>query len=254
MSCCSRNSPERLRRRREKRRPGRSSRRCRLDRAHQERDPRDEQQHDERPRRRACVRMPAFAMTSQAPPARPCRRRSGDSPDRESASLLAPQSRPRGRTRPRASARSAGGDAPARRSAAASANSSRAPPSPGTNTRIDVLVGGVALEARPRAAGRRTSRDRRALDAQLEHPAARLLQRRDRSRRRDPPLVHHDDVIAGVLDVGQQMRREDEVDALVVRRDRGRARASRRGPSDPCRWSARRETADRDRAPAPAPA
>ena len=33
----------------------------------------------------------------------------------------------------------------------------------------------------------------------------------------DGALVEHDDVVAGVLDVGQQVRGEDEIDALVVR-------------------------------------
>ena len=55
-----------------------------------------------------------------------------------------------------------------------------------------------------------------ALDAQLEDAAGRALQLVDRALRRDLPLVHDDDVIAGVLDVGQQVRREDQVDALVV--------------------------------------
>ena len=32
----------------------------------------------------------------------------------------------------------------------------------------------------------------------------------------DLPLVHHDHVVAGELDVGQQVRREDQVDVLVV--------------------------------------
>ena len=31
------------------------------------------------------------------------------------------------------------------------------------------------------------------------------------------PLVHDDDVVAGVFDVGQQVRRQNEIDALVVR-------------------------------------
>ena len=38
----------------------------------------------------------------------------------------------------------------------------------------------------------------------------------NRPLRRDLPLVHHDDVVAGVLDVGQQVRRQDQADALVV--------------------------------------
>ena len=56
-----------------------------------------------------------------------------------------------------------------------------------------------------------------ALDAQLEHAARRPLQILDRPLRGHAALVHHDDVVADVFDVGQQMRRENQVDALVVR-------------------------------------
>ena len=55
-----------------------------------------------------------------------------------------------------------------------------------------------------------------ALHAQLEDAARRPLELLDRALRRDLPLVHDDHVVAGVLDVGQQMRREDQVDVLVV--------------------------------------
>ena len=81
----------------------------------------------------------------------------------------------------------------------------------------DVLVGRVTVEAggaqpleeRLEIAGAR-------LHAQLEDAAARLLQPVDRPVDRHPPLVHHDDVIAGVFDVRQQMRRQDQIHALVV--------------------------------------
>ena len=78
----------------------------------------------------------------------------------------------------------------------------------------------VAWQSRP--AARRCSQERlevagRRLHAQLVDAAARLLQRGDRAGGRDRPLVHDDDVVAGVLDVGQQVRRQDQVDALVVR-------------------------------------
>ena len=59
-----------------------------------------------------------------------------------------------------------------------------------------------------------------ALDPQLEHATRGPLQLLDRPLRRDLPLVHHDDVVAGELDVGQQVRREDQVDVLVVARGR----------------------------------
>ena len=55
-----------------------------------------------------------------------------------------------------------------------------------------------------------------ALDAQLVDAAGRSLQLVDRPLRRDLPLVHDDDVVAGELDVGQEVRREDQADALVV--------------------------------------
>ena len=56
-----------------------------------------------------------------------------------------------------------------------------------------------------------------AFDAQLEDAAARALERLDRACRGNRALVHHHHVIAGGFDVGQQMRGEDQVDALVVR-------------------------------------
>jgi hypothetical protein len=54
------------------------------------------------------------------------------------------------------------------------------------------------------------------LDAQLEHAAGRPLQLVDGALCRNLALVHHDHVIARVLDVWQQMRREDQADVLVV--------------------------------------
>ena len=180
------------------------------------------------------------------------RRRSAGSPDRESASATP---RPRAwRRRLRASARSGAGGAPARRSLRREREHvARRSSAAGHEHAHDVLVGVVALEA-ARPAARATNASAVALDAQLEDAAGRALQLGDRPVRGDAALVHHDDVVAGVLDVGQQVRRQDQVDALVVRRGRESARASRRGPSGPCRWSARRGTAGRDRAPAPAPA
>ncbi len=45
-----------------------------------------------------------------------------------------------------------------------------------------------------------------ALDSQLEDAPSWSLQTVNRSRGRDGTLVHDDDVIAGVFDVGQQVR------------------------------------------------
>ena len=55
-----------------------------------------------------------------------------------------------------------------------------------------------------------------ALEPQLDDAAARALQPVDAPLRGHGPLVEHDDVVAGVLDVGQQVRREDHVDPLVA--------------------------------------
>jgi hypothetical protein len=55
-----------------------------------------------------------------------------------------------------------------------------------------------------------------ALDAELVDAAGGSLQFVDRPLRRDLPLVHDDHVVAGVLDVGQQVRRQDQADVLVV--------------------------------------
>ncbi len=60
------------------------------------------------------------------------------------------------------------------------------------------------------------NRQQITLHAQLEDTSSRPFELLNRALRRDLPLVHHDDVVAGVLDVGQQMRREDQVDVLVV--------------------------------------
>ena len=55
-----------------------------------------------------------------------------------------------------------------------------------------------------------------ALDAHLEHPAGRSFISANGTLGGDLPLVQDDHMIAGVLDVGQQMRRQYEADALVV--------------------------------------
>ena len=55
-----------------------------------------------------------------------------------------------------------------------------------------------------------------ALDPQLEHAARRALQLLDRPLRRHLPLIHHDHVVARVFDIGQEVRRQDQVDVLVV--------------------------------------
>src|SRR5438094_7547770 len=82
----------------------------------------------------------------------------------------------------------------------------------------DVLVGRVALEsARAQQLDERLDLARRRLDAKLVGAAARLLERIDGTGGRDALLVHDDDVVAGVLDVGQQVRRQNQVDAFVVR-------------------------------------
>ena len=70
--------------------------------------------------------------------------------------------------------------------------------------------GAQPLEKRLDAACRR-------LDAQLVDASARLLERRNRPGGGDRALVHHNDLVAGVLDVGEQVRRENQVDAFVVR-------------------------------------
>ena len=77
----------------------------------------------------------------------------------------------------------------------------------------------MAWDSRPAALQGREKDFRRlgGLHPELEHLPARLLEIRDRTLRRHPSLVHHDDVVAGVFDVGQQVRGEDQVDALVVR-------------------------------------
>ena len=224
--------------------------------AHDERHPREQQQAEEA---RACAmqRPDAGARDHRPRAARaaPCRRRSGDSSGRGSACLtsalllthrLGEHVFERRHARPQVPHLHA--------ARGASAKIARwSPPLAGHEHAHHVLVGRVALHARRRAARRRTPRRSPLTRSSKTRPRG-PLQLVDRPLRRDLPLVHHDDVVAGVFDVGQQVRRQDQVDALVVRRDRGRARASRRGPSGPCRWSARRGTAGRDRARAPAPA
>ena len=54
------------------------------------------------------------------------------------------------------------------------------------------------------------------LHAQLEHLHLRATHGVEGAVRGHHPLVHDDDVVAGELDVRQQVRRDDHVDALVV--------------------------------------
>jgi hypothetical protein len=79
----------------------------------------------------------------------------------------------------------------------------------------DVLVGRVALQTD--AAQHVDEAVRIALHAQLEYAPAVPFERLDGPLGGDAALVHHDDVVAGVLDVGQQVRREDQIQSLVVR-------------------------------------
>ena len=78
----------------------------------------------------------------------------------------------------------------------------------------------VAVALHARRAQHLDERRQVALDPQLEHAAGRPFQLRDRPLRGDLALVHDDHVIAGELDVGQQVRRQDQVDVLVVARGR----------------------------------
>ena len=76
-------------------------------------------------------------------------------------------------------------------------------PAVGDEDAHDVFVGFVALQAR--RAQHADEALRVPLDAQLEDLSAVLLQAGNRTLRRDCPFVEHDDVVAGVFDVGQQV-------------------------------------------------
>ncbi len=124
---------------------------------------------------------------------------------------------PLARRRPRASARSGADAAPGRARRAARANSCRAPPSPGTNTRI--TSSSVAWHSSP--AARSASRNAVESPSAVFTRSSKTWPRGCLSAAIGPAaaiasLVHDDDVVAGVFDVGQQVRRHDEVDALVV--------------------------------------
>ena len=99
-------------------------------------------------------------------------------------------------------------------SRAARANSACAPRSSGHEHAHDVFVARVHRQAR--VVQRRGERDAVALDAELEHAAAGPLQLVDGPLGRHARLVQHDDVVAGELDIRQQVRRQDQVHALVV--------------------------------------
>ncbi len=201
---------------------------------------------------RPCVRMPARAMTSHACAAwRRCRRRSADSPDRESAWATRSPTALREHVFERRHARPqvAQLQALARRQGE---QTSRARGPSGTNTRI--TSSSVSWHSKPAARQRGDEPIVAVLGAHFEDAAPRALQFVDRARGGDAALVHDDDVVAAVLDVGQQVRAENQVHALVVPEVANQRQHLVAALRDPCRWSARRGTAGRDRAPAPGPA
>ena len=93
-----------------------------------------------------------------------------------------------------------------------------------------------------------------SFDTQLENAPARSLQRADGALRGNRALVENDHIFAGQLNIGKQVRGEDQRD-LFVGGDIAHEREHLVAPLwDPCRWSARPETIGRDRAQEPAPA
>jgi len=78
-----------------------------------------------------------------------------------------------------------------------------------------VIVSGMTLQTGSTHRGQELIGN--ALHAQLEHAPTRSLERGNRTCCGNAALVEHDDVVARVLDVGQQVRRENQVDLLVMR-------------------------------------
>ena len=73
-----------------------------------------------------------------------------------------------------------------------------------------------AWTVRPSSCRTPAERGAIALDAEFEHAAAGALQLVDGPLGRHARLVQHDDVVAGEFHIRQQVRREDQVHALVV--------------------------------------
>ena len=117
--------------------------------AHEERRPREQQQTEEAPLREDAPGCRRARSPTRRGRAAPLRRRSDDSPGRESAWPLHVLARRRARTRLRASARSAADAAPACRGRAAQPKQQlRRRGAPGTNTRMTSSSVAVALDAR----------------------------------------------------------------------------------------------------------
>ena len=155
--------------------------------------------------------------------ASPCRRRSGGSSDRGSAcgraialspSALANTSSSVGTLGRRCRTWTPCRAASAKMRAGRCASPSRAE-RVGHEHAHHVLVGRRGIPCRP-ARSTSTNAGRSPLTRSSNTRPPGPFSCVDRPLRRDLPLVHHDDVVAGVLDVGQQVRRQDQVDVLVV--------------------------------------